>query len=992
MKPSILFHILLITSLVALAVPSYAGAVSSSTTYAPGVKVGDWWNYGNFKIVGPAINITGIILGVTAVSGSNVTLKAIFVSGGNIQAQTLSGNLNTGAGNLTQFPPLVAANLGPGDHLFNSASAPIFNDTITATYAGATRQINVVNITGTPLGAPSQVLYYDKATGIELQIFESASGFSISFMVTGTNLWHYPVSILDDAACSFNDSACRFNPTSATIIVGSKIEWDNTGTIVHTVTSCSPSINPPSSACPFLDSASLPSFDSGAVASGANFTFTFNTLGTYFYYDAIHPWMHGTVVVQPNATVAPGFTFDASPSALSLQAGDFGSVQLIVNAVNGFSNFVAVTTTVPTGPNFPTITAFNGTGNLGVGGSFSSFVYVKTNSFTANGVYVVRSLATGNGISKSLQIPITVEGGLPDFSISANPNTLILPSPINSTFFHPPIITIDSINNFTGTVRMQATVSPPGLAVGLTSASPFENSSLTLKLGANGQNATALDPFVTQQTPPGTYFVTVTATSGMITHSVNATIIVPGASGDFEITANPTSLLIRKVGVNDPFAVGFSAISLTSLNGFSGNIALGASTSGFLAATFRPSSMVNLTANSSANASLSLSAAASPPGTYFVTVTGTSGSISHSVTLTVQVVIQPDFQLILSIPIGGDAVFAGGATSVGIQLFSNGLSVFNGTVTLTGQVSPLVNNGPTLSFNPTQISFAPSATPFSQLTISTTTLTPSGNYTITVKATSGTLAHTFQLQLTVLPPPVLTLNPSSGPVGTQVRVHGSGFLSLSQGRFFSPVELQITFDDQLVGFFFLQGSSFNFTFNVPDAQAGIVHQVHAKELFPSSLDVQASFTVLPEPGAVIVGVSGGTIYFPGDTATIFAMTSLNGQPTTVTSLQVILVKPNGSNLTLNAVQVSAGVYRASYAVPTTGSIGTYAVVVKAHQAGSADGSALVSFEVKPTWLQSNGRNVITATSLVGAAGALGIVAFAWRKGYFTKRKDEFLIL
>src|SRR5439155_6151992 len=58
MKPSVLFHILLVTSLIALAVPSYAGAVSASTTYVPGVKVGDWWNYGNFKFVGPAINIT----------------------------------------------------------------------------------------------------------------------------------------------------------------------------------------------------------------------------------------------------------------------------------------------------------------------------------------------------------------------------------------------------------------------------------------------------------------------------------------------------------------------------------------------------------------------------------------------------------------------------------------------------------------------------------------------------------------------------------------------------------------------------------------------------------------------------------------------------------------------------------------------------------------------------------------------------------------------
>ena len=327
---------------------------------------------------------------------------------------------------------------------------------------------------------------------------------------------------------------------------------------------------------------------------------------------------------------------------------------------------------------------------------------------------------------------------------------------------------------------------------------------------------------------------------------------------------------------------------------------------------------------------------------------------------------------------------------MGVQLFSTSTSSFNGTVTLTGQVSPLTSNGPTLSFNPTQITFAPTGTPFSQLTISTTASTPPGNYTITVKGASGTLVHTFQLQLTVLPQPVLTLSPTSGPVGTQVKVHGSGFLNPSQDRFF-PVELQITFDDQLVGFFFLQGSSFNFTFDVPDAQAGIAHQVHAKELFPSSLDVQASFLVLPEPSTLTVSVNAGTIYFPGDTATIFATTNLNGQLTTVTSLQLILVTPNGSNITLNAVLVTPGVYKASYAIPSTGSIGTYGIIVRAHQTGSSDDSALASFEVKPTWLQANGRNVITATSIVGAVGTVGVVALAWRKGYFTRRKDEFPI-
>src|SRR2546425_154194 len=479
---------------------------------------------------------------------------------------------------------------------------------------------------------------------------------------------------------------------------------------------------------------------------------------------------------------------------------------------------------------------------------------------------------------------------------------------------------------------------------------------------------------------------------------------------NFSISANPN---ILTVFVNNSF-LSSSIITLTSQN-FTGPIQLSANVnpSGLVVQLGSPNLFLNLNGQNTTTLT-PIPSIFTNPGSYQVTVIGTTGSlsqtaiitvtatrffngtlprpVSHSVTITVQVVTPPpDFQLFLSIPPAGNVIVAGGSTSVSIQLFSTGFNVFNGTVTLTGQVSPSLNNGPTISFNPIQISFVLPTSSFSILTVSTTVGTPPGNYTVTVTGSSGPQVHVLMFGLTVLPAPVLTLTPSSGSLGTMVTVHGSGFLVSSQRQFFSPVELEMTFDNQLLGFIFLQNSSFSFTFDVPHAQPGIIHQVHAIELFPFNLDVKADFLVLPEPSALSVNVSVGSIYFPGDTATIFAMTSITGQPTTVTNLQVILIRPNGSNTTLNAVLVSPGVYKASYTVPATGSMGTYAVIARAQQAGSGDGSSLASFEVKPTWLQSNGRNIITATSIVGAVGALGIVALAWRKGRFTGRKDEFPI-
>lgn len=345
--------------------------------------------------------------------------------------------------------------------------------------------------------------------------------------------------------------------------------------------------------------------------------------------------------------------------------------------------------------------------------------------------------------------------------------------------------------------------------------------------------------------------------------------------------------------------------------------------------------------------------------------------------------VSPDFFLRLSVPPSGALIVAGEATSVTVYVFpTSGFSGQNSTVTLMGKVFPSVGNGPVLSLNPAQASLDFGT---STLTISTSVATPPGNYTIMVTGTSEGLTHSVQFLLTVLPPPVLKVTPTSGTIGQLVTVQGSGFVNPSQGAGFSG-EVDVTFDNQFVGFTFLQGSSFNFSFSVPLSQPGIVHHIHAIELFPFQVDVQADFTVLasPSPSAFSVGVTVGTLYFPGDTAVISVQTSLNGQPTPVSSLQIILVKPNGSTVTLTPVQVSPGEWRATYAVPGTGSIGTYVVVVRAHQQAS-DSSALGGFEVKPTWLQSHGSTVVGAASIVGA---FGMLAVAWKKGFLTRRKDE----
>ena len=80
-------------------------------------------------------------------------------------------------------------------------------------------------------------------------------------------------------------NAC-FSPASLTINVGDTVEWTNTDTAAHTVTSGSPA-NGPSGV-----------FDSSLIMGGASFENTFDEAGSYDYFCMVHPWMVGNIQVN----------------------------------------------------------------------------------------------------------------------------------------------------------------------------------------------------------------------------------------------------------------------------------------------------------------------------------------------------------------------------------------------------------------------------------------------------------------------------------------------------------------------------------------------------------------------------------------------------------------------------------------------------------------------------------------------------------------------
>ena len=257
-----------------------------------------------------------------------------------------------------------------------------------------------------------------------------------------------------------------------------------------------------------------------------------------------------------------------------------------------------------------------------------------------------------------------------------------------------------------------------------------------------------------------------------------------------------------------------------------------------------------------------------------------------------------------------------------------------------------------------------------------------GNFTVKLTindSAGGSISVSHRVTVSVPPPPTLKLAPDRGALGTKVRVEGSGFAT----PYFGTTILQISFDDQFLGIAFAHNGLFTFTFDVPHAEPGL-HKVKALE--STGINATADFQVLPAPPIVEVTISTADIYFQGDTAVVYAVTSQAGIRVSPLSLQLELITPTGLTINLNATSLGPGLFKATFTIPKTGSLGTYVIVARAQASGSVDRFDLTSFEVTPTWLSAH-LSLIGGGALAGTL-ALALVSAGWRRGYFRKTEQD----
>jgi hypothetical protein len=140
---------------------------------------------------------------------------------------------------------------------------------------------------------------------------------------------------------------------------------------------------------------------------------------------------------------------------------------------------------------------------------------------------------------------------LPDFSISANPSTLNIPT----GSFGTSQMTLNS-NGFSGAVSLSATVVPSSSTITTT----LKPASLTLSPGGSGTST--LNVTTTPFTPLGSYSVNVTGTSGALSHSTIVTVMVTSGTIGGTATTNRHGLTLPLVGLASVITV---SIGLTGL-------------------------------------------------------------------------------------------------------------------------------------------------------------------------------------------------------------------------------------------------------------------------------------------------------------------------------------------------------------------------------------------------------------------------------------------
>jgi len=310
--------------------------------------------------------------------------------------------------------------------------------------------------------------------------------------------------------------------------------------------------------------------------------------------------------LQSCTGAAADFAVSSAPSSKSVVAGGSASYSVTLTPLGGFTDTASFAVSglpgnaaVSFAP--PTVTTAGMT-----------TMTVTTGGSTPAGTYPLRLTATSGAITHTTSVSLIVQPPPPDFTISATPSSRTVSQSSTTSY----TATISPLQGFKGTVVLTAGTLPAGV---------------TATLGPPtipGTGSSNVSVRTSASTPRGTYTLTVTGTSGTITHSTTMTMIVTGNPPDFTVTPVGSASQQVPAGRDATFQIGISPLA-----GFSGPVALTTNTLSNGTTTALSPAIVNLNGTTTATASLVVHTAAGKRVHYDVIVTAAGGGITHTLHL-----------------------------------------------------------------------------------------------------------------------------------------------------------------------------------------------------------------------------------------------------------------------------------------------------------------------------------------------------------------------
>ncbi|MGO8934363.1 MAG: Ig-like domain repeat protein, partial [Terracidiphilus sp.] len=784
------------TGTFALSSGSYTGSVST----LPGGTYHIWGQYGGDSKNAMSASAPPIEINVTA-ENSGIFFNAFSPSGTFTAPQSVSTAIDYG----TQLD--LSAQVAPSSQLSSfstcTTSCPIFTiPTGTVTFTDSSTNINtaVVNAEGDAeynapfaVGAHTVTANYNGDNS-----YNKSTSPAISFTVAKDSP---DLSLYTTLTTSQND---LISGTGQQTILTVEISNDAQSSFASSSTTYPVPVAPPtgtvtlsgSTLSALSGSVALSSFvdPTTAAQSGvANFVVPANTAtGTYSVTIAYSgDGNYNSIPASSNTTASIPIdnlnTDSELPSATAATAT--GSISpnssiTVSGAVTGQSGHLA-----PTGG----VYIFSSGAYLGevgfssTSGIASSFAFALSSQDLAQGSNYITLQYSGDTVYNPSTFVLYSNTPLPsprsDFTLV--PDTTIVPVSVSAgAGSGTDTINVSSVNGFNGAVNLTCaattpltcTISPnPSVSTGNPSTA-----TLTIKVPAGTAN--------------GNYNVLVTgkdAATGEFIHTLAVTAEVSGSGPAETLTNNGPITVVQGATTGNT-----STITVTPSGSFTGVVNLTCAVTNAPAGAANPLTCttadlnpdsVDITGAGALTSVLSaVTTATTTPGSYSITVTGTSGALTSTTVVNVTVNLPADFSMSNNGPISFPAGATSGDTATITVTPSGG---FSSTVNLTcavttvpsGAANPLTCGASNL--NPDSVT--PPGTTTSVLTASSTATTTTGAYVITVTGAFGTDTHPTTVNVTVNAPAASTytvtatspsgsISPGGSPATSTITVAGSG--------------------------------------------------------------------------------------------------------------------------------------------------------------------------------------------------------------------------